>query len=86
MIETSVMKELSIGKSAGVDMMSPKLVKLAANYLAGPLSQSINNGIKKEHAKAASVTLVEKKTHDKNSVLNFHPTSALNCFSKVMRS
>ena len=47
MIETSVMKELSIGKSAGVDMMSPKLVNLAANYLAGPLSQSINNGIKK---------------------------------------
>ena len=38
--------ELSTEKSAGVDTI-PKLVKLAANYLAGPLSQSINNSIKK---------------------------------------
>ena len=28
-------------------MMLPKLVKLAANYLARPVSQSINNSIKK---------------------------------------
>ena len=30
-----------------VDAIPPKLVKFAANYLAGPLSQSINNSIKK---------------------------------------
>ena len=28
-------------------MMPPKLDKLAANYLAGPLSKSISNSIKK---------------------------------------
>ena len=38
--------ELSTEKSAGVDTI-PKLVKLAANYLAGPLSQCIDNITKK---------------------------------------
>ena len=42
-----VLKELSTKKSAGVDMMPPRLVKLAANYLARPLSQSIDSSIKK---------------------------------------
>ena len=45
-----ILKELSTKKSAGVDTVPPKLVKLTANYLAGnylPLSQSINNSIKK---------------------------------------
>ena len=42
-----ILKELSAGKSAGVDTIPPKLVKLAANYLPGPLSQSVNNSIKK---------------------------------------
>ena len=42
-----ILKELSTEKSAGVDIMPPKLVKLAANYLAGPLSQSIDNITKK---------------------------------------
>ena len=68
-------------------MMSPKLVKLAANYLVEPLSQSINNSIKKrlfpKNAKVASVTPINKKTDEKNSVLNFRSISVLNCFSKV---
>ena len=63
------------------------LVTLATNYLAGPLSQSINNSIKKgmfpENAKVASVNPRDKKTDDKDSVLNFRPISVLNCFSKV---
>ena len=33
-----ILTELSTEKSAGVDTTPPKLVKLAANYLAGPLS------------------------------------------------
>ena len=67
--------------------MPSKLVKLAANYLAEPLSQSINNSIKKglfpENANVSSVTPIDKKTDDKNSVLNFYPISVLNCFSNV---
>ena len=76
-----ILQELSTEKSAGVDTIPPKLVNLAANYLPGPLSQSINNGIK--NAKVASVTPIDKITDDKNSVLNFRPISILNCFSKV---
>ena len=53
-------------------MMPPKLVKLEANYLGRPLSQSTNNSIKKElfpeNAKIASVTPLDKKTDDKSSV------------------
>ena len=45
--DKKILKELSTKKSTGVDMMPPKLVKLAANYLAEPLSQSINTSIKK---------------------------------------
>ena len=68
-------------------MIPPNLVRLAENYWAGPLSQSINNSIKKgifpENAKVASVTPIDKKTDGKNSVLSFRPISILNCFSKV---
>ena len=48
MIGISVMKELSTEKSTGVDMMPPKLIKLAVDSLARLFSQSINNGIKKD--------------------------------------
>ena len=36
-----------------------------------------------ENAKVASVTPIDKKTDDKNFVLNFCPKSILSCFSKV---
>ena len=36
-----------------------------------------------ENEKVSSVTPIDKKTDDKNSVLNFRPISVLNCFSKV---
>ena len=36
-----------------------------------------------ENAKVALVTPIDKKTDDKNSLLNFGSTSILNCFSKV---
>ena len=85
-----ILKELSTEESAGVDLIPPKLVKLAVNYLAGPLSQSLNNSIKKgifpENANVASVTPIDKKTDDKNSALKFHPIIVLNCFSKVYES
>ena len=42
-----ILKGLSKEKSTGVVMITPKLVKLAVNYLARPLSQSFNNSIKK---------------------------------------
>ena len=41
-----ILKELSTKNSTGVDKIPSKLVKLEANYLARPLSQSVNNSIK----------------------------------------
>ena len=74
-----ILKELSTEKSAGVDMIPPKLVKLATNFVAGPLSQSINNSIKKGYLpKMQRLPQLQLQF-----VLNFCPTSILNCFSKV---
>ena len=39
-----------------------------------------------ENAKVASVTPKDKKTDEKNSVLNFRPISVLNFFSKVYKN
>ena len=82
-----ILKVLSTKKLTVVDMMPPKLVELAANYLARPLSQSVNNSVKKGmfpgNAKVISVTPTNKKTDDKSFVLSFCPKSVLNCFSKV---
>ena len=65
-------------------MMPPKLVRLAANYLAGPLSQSIDNSIKiglfPENAKVSPVTPIDKKT-DKNSV----KMSSNKCFKLLLK-
>ena len=56
-------------------MIPLKLVKLATNYLAGFLLQSINNSIKEglfpKNAKVVSDIPVDKKSDDKNSVINF---------------
>ena len=80
-----ILNELSTEKSTGVDTIPPKLVKLAANYLAGSLSQSINYSIKKGYfpKKFASVTPIDKKTDDKNAALNVRPKSILNCLRKA---
>ena len=42
-----ILKKLSTEKINGVDTIPLTLVKLAANYLVGPLSKSTNNSIKK---------------------------------------
>ena len=78
---------LDTKKATGVDKIPPKLVKLAADVLATPLSLAINSSIDKgafpDAAKVASVSLVDKKTDDKNKISNFRPVSVLNTFSKV---
>ena len=82
-----ILKELSTEESAGVDLIPPKLVKLAVNYLAGPLSQSLNNSIKKgifpENANVASVTPIDKKTDDKKLCIK---VSSNNCLKLLLKS
>ena len=70
-----LLKEVNAKKASGFGKISPKLVKLAARVLAAPLSKTINNSISKgvfpNEAKIALVSPLDKKTPDKNSVLNY---------------
>ena len=82
-----LLKEVNAKKASGFDKIPPKLVKLAAGVLAAPLSKTINNSISKgvfpNEAKIALVSPLDKKTPDKNSVLNYRPVSILPTFSKI---
>ena len=82
-----MLKEVNAKKALGFDKILPKLVKLAARDLAAPLSETINNSISKgvfpNEAKIVLVSPLDKKTPDKNSVLNYRPVSILPTFSKI---
>ena len=73
-------------KSAGIDKIQPKLIKLSPKVLSKPLAIAINNGFTKgmfpDNAKIACVSPLDKLTDDKYSVTNFPPVSVLNAFSK----
>ena len=74
-------------KATGVNKIPPKLVKLASNILSKPLTKAINNSLSKSifphHAKLASITPIDKKTNNKNTISNFRPISLLGAFSKI---
>ena len=72
-------------KMLSSEASSIEVIKLAANNLVSSLSQSVKKGLFPENEKIALVTPVDKKTNDKNSVLNFHPKIFSNCFSKVYK-
>ena len=82
-----VKKEIDIKKAVGVDTIPPKLIKIGADIIAGPLTQAINcclrQGIFPENAKVASVVPLDKGKPDKYDVLNYRPGSILNAFSKI---
>ena len=73
-------------KAPRIDKIPTKLVKLASDILAEPLSVTINNSIRTStfpnNAKIARLVPIDKKTDDKYVISNFRPVSTLNCFSK----
>ena len=83
----TILKSLNSKKAPGIEKIPTKLVKLASDILAEPLSIAINNSISTStfpnDAKIASVVPIDKKTDDKYVISNFRPVSILNCFSKV---
>ena len=83
----TLLKNLNIKKSSGVDTIPPKLVKLASNFISAPLTHCINTTLKNasfpDNAKKALVTPLDKGGVNKNVLSNFRPVSVLNCFSKV---
>ena len=82
-----LLKTINIRKATGEDTIPPKLVKLAADNLAKPLTDVINLSIETcvfpDKAKIASVSPFDKGSSNKNAISNFRPVSILNCFSKV---
>ena len=83
----TILKTLNSKKASGIDKIRTKLVKLASDILAEPLSIAINNSIRTStfpnNAKIATVVPIDKKTDDKYVISNLRPVSILNCFSKV---
>ena len=74
---TTLLKNIDIKKSTGVDRILPKLVKLSANVLFEPLTKTINDSLTKgifpDAAKIAAVSPVDKGIENKNSIFNFRP-------------
>ena len=76
-------------KASDSDKIPPKLVKLAA-----PSSKTTNNSISKgvfpKEAKIAQVSSLDKKTPDKNSVINYRSASifptSFKLFGKVIKN
>ena len=64
-----LLKEVNAKKASGFEKIPPKLVKLAAEVLAAPVSKTINNSISKgvfsNKAKIALVSLFDKKHQTK---------------------
>ena len=85
--ETKDLKNLDIKKASGIDIISPKLVKLSADFLTPLLTKAINTSAAQnvfpENAKTASVIPLDKGNPNKNEMSNFRTVSVLNTFSKI---
>ena len=81
-----LLKEIDTKKVVGIDTISPKLIKMASDFLAPILTTAINSSIENsvfpENAKVATVVPLDKGKPDKNDISNFRPVSLLNTFSK----
>ena len=80
-----LLNEIDTKKAVGIDTISPKLIKMASDFLAPILTTAINSSIENsvfpENAKVATVVPLDKGKPDKNDISNFRPVSLLNTFS-----
>ena len=81
------LKRLDGSKSTGVDQIPPKLVSLASDELAVPLTNAINCSIRNfifpQNAKTAAVCPLDKCEPIRTAERNYRPVSVLNTFSKI---
>ena len=81
-----LLKEIDNKKTAGFDMIPPKLVKTAAHVLCSPLSKAINNsllqGVFPDDAKIVLVFPLDKGTSKTNETSNLRPVSILTRLQK----
>ena len=81
------LKMIDARKSTGVDQIPPKLVRLASDELASPLTKAMNcsirNSIFPQNAKSAAVCPLDKGEPIRTAEKNYRPVSVLNTFSKI---
>ena len=85
-LKYSIIHSLNKSNSTGPDGISSKILRLAVNYIADPLSHLINNsfqsGFFPTNLKIAKVVPVFKKG-DSDKTDNYRPISLLNNLSKI---
>ena len=83
------LKSLDGKKSTIEDQIPPKLVLLAADELALPLTNAINSTKHscklQKNGKSASVCPLDKGEANRTDERNFRPVSILNVFSKIYK-
>ena len=82
-----LLRAVDCRKSTGEDQIPPRLLSLAGNELALPLTNAINTSIREsrfpENGKRAAVFPLNKGEVDQTKEKNFRPVSVLNAFSKI---
>ena len=86
--KVKIIKGLDSTTATGIDTIPPKLVKMACDIIAEPLTNLINFTLIDCHLfplreKVATVTPIFKKD-DKLSKKNYRPISVLNVFPKIL--
>ena len=75
-------------KSAGIDKIPSKVIKLSAKVLNQPVVIATNNSFNKrifpDNSQAAYVSPLDKHPDDKYSMTNFRSVNILNTFSKKL--
>ena len=83
----SMLRKLNVNKSAGIDSLGPRILKLAAPVIAKPITHLINMSIKEgvfpDDLKMAKVTPIYKKG-ERSDPGNYRPISILPTLSKII--
>ncbi|KAK3094300.1 hypothetical protein FSP39_000043 [Pinctada imbricata] len=82
----NLLNKLNVNKSAGIDTLGPRILKIAAGIITKPITSMINmsifTGVFPEKLKTAKVTPIYKKG-DKSDPSNYRPISILPTISKL---
>jgi hypothetical protein len=84
---TEALNSLKINKSAGIDEITPNIIKAAYSHIQKPIiyifNLSLEQGVFPEQLKIARVTPIFKHG-DPSVISNYRPISILPCFSKII--
>ena len=83
----SIIKSLKTKNSFGYDEISPKILKISANYISSPLTyicnKAISTGVFPDRLKYSLVTPIFKKGNNSDPT-SYRPISILTSFAKVL--